>query len=392
MLGQAPPGLVELGQEVQKLRAAIDEGLTENPSTDAAGRRMREVAALYAFANKLAYTDTLEAVYDAALDAIVSGLECDRASILVIDGNGVMRFVAWRGLSGQYRKAVEGHSPWTADAVNPRPIAVEDILESGESDALKKTVMAEGIRALAFIPLIANARLIGKFMTYYATPHEFEAPEINLACTIASQIALGIERKRAQEAQQTLVHELQHRTNNLLTVVQAMAHQTLHGSGSLEELRDDFESRLQALARANRQLASSNWSGARLIDLICGELEPFLSRVTITGKEVVLDPHQAQNFTMALHELVTNAVKYGSLSSAAGSVHLSWGTDGSQQELRFRWQEVGGPRVTQPRKKGFGSTLIASMFENATFSYFPDGIVCELAASMTRAEIRHTAI
>ena len=171
-----------------------------------------------------------------------------------------------------------------------------------------------------------------------------------------------------------------------------MAHQTLHGSGSLEELRDDFESRLQALARANRQLASSNWSGARLIDLICGELEPFLSRVTITGKEVVLDPHQAQNFTMALHELVTNAVKYGSLSSAAGSVHLSWGTDGSQQELRFRWQEVGGPRVTQPRKKGFGSTLIASMFENATFSYFPDGIVCELAASMTRAEIRHTAI
>jgi two-component sensor histidine kinase len=379
---------VELGREVQKLRAAADENFARTPPTDAAARLMREVAALYAFANRLAYSDSLEAVFEAALDAIVGGLDCDRASILIFDQDGVMRFAAWRGLSGVYRKAVEGHSPWRVDAANPQPIVVQDILESGESDALKETIATEGIRALAFIPLIADGRLIGKFMTYYSNPHEFEATEISLACTIATQIALGIERKRAQEAQRVLVNELQHRTNNLLAVVQAMARQTLRGSGPPEELRAVFESRLQALARANHQLTTSNWAGAKLIELIRLALEPFLSRVTMSGNDIVLDPHQTQNFAMALHELATNAVKYGSLSRAGGSVDLSWAIDDAQQDLRFRWLERDGPPVTEPQKKGFGSSLIASMFKNAAFTYRTDGIVCELSVPMARA--RHT--
>lgn len=378
---------MELEREVEQLRAAVENRRTQAMVTDDASRRMREVAALYTFTDRLAYADRLEDVYDAALDAIISGLACDRASILAFDQNGVMRFVAWRGLSDSYRQAVDGHSPWSLNTLHPLPIALENILRSDESEELKRTVAGEGIRGLAFIPLIANGRLIGKFMTYYDRPHDFEEEEIKLACTIATQVALGIERKRAQESRKALFDELQHRTNNLLSVVQAVAYQSLRGNGSLEELRIVFESRLQAIARANSQLANAHWSGVKLGQVIHRELEPFLTRVRFNGDiEVTLSPQQTQNFSLAIHELATNALKYGALSpqSAQGSIEVSWHVDSPGNELKFRWVESGGPHVTTPGKKGFGTSLINSMFNNAAFDYRPTGIVCELSAPINR--------
>jgi two-component sensor histidine kinase len=380
-----PPGLLELGREVEELRAAVEGRPPATLASRHASSRMREVAALYTFADKLAYADSLEEVYAAALDAIIAALACDRASILTFDQHKVMRFVAWRGLSDRYRQAVDGHTPWLADTQHPQPIALKDILDSFESDEIKRTVATEGIRGLAFIPLIANGRLIGKFMTYYNAPHEFEKEEIKLASTIASQIALGIERKRAQEAEKMLIGELQHRTNNLLTVVQAIAHQSLRGSGSLDELRTVFEGRLQAVARANRELASSRWGGVNLTELIRRELEPFAAHVELQGeKDVFLSSQQAQNFSLAIHELATNAAKYGPFSSveSRGSVRVSWEIDHAKNEIKFRWEELGGPPVMLPEKKGFGTSLINSMFHNAAFSYRPAGLVCELSAPL----------
>jgi PAS domain-containing protein len=204
VLERSPPGLVELGREFEELRAVVEGRPAEAWPAQHATRRMREVAALYTFAERFAHAERLEDVYEAALDAIIAGLECDRASILVFDQNDVMRFVAWRGLSDQYRQAVDGHSPWKANARDPQPIALEDILNSNEPEDLKRTIAVEGIHGLAFIPLIANGRLIGKFMTYYNKPHAFENEELRLAATIASQIALGIARKRARDGEKKL--------------------------------------------------------------------------------------------------------------------------------------------------------------------------------------------
>jgi PAS domain S-box-containing protein len=204
VLERSPPGLVELGREFEELRAVVEGRPAEAWPAQHATRRMREVAALYTFADRFAHAERLEDVYEAALDAIIAGLECDRASILVFDQNDVMRFVAWRGLSDQYRRAVDGHSPWKANARDPQPIALEDVLNSNEPEDLKKTIAVEGIRGLAFIPLIANGCLIGKFMTYYNKPHAFENEELRLAATIASQIALGIARKRARDGEKKL--------------------------------------------------------------------------------------------------------------------------------------------------------------------------------------------
>jgi len=112
----------------------------------------------------------------------------------------VMRFVAWRGLSERYRKAVEGHSPWKPDAKNPKPVCITDVNTADIPKPLQSTIRSEGIRAAAFIPLVSSQKLIGKFMTYYNAPHQFTNDELKLATTIGTQLAQTIEHKRDEEA------------------------------------------------------------------------------------------------------------------------------------------------------------------------------------------------
>jgi PAS domain S-box-containing protein len=160
----------------------------------------RQQEALYKLADQLHRTNSLEDVFNAALDAISSALQCDRASILLFDNTGVMRFVAWRGLSDSYRKSTEGHSPWRPDTKNPEPISFNDIGTAELSDSLKAVIEGEGIGSLAFIPLVSNGKLIGKFMAYFNAPHVFSEGELELSLTIAHQLAFGIDRKRSEEA------------------------------------------------------------------------------------------------------------------------------------------------------------------------------------------------
>jgi PAS domain S-box-containing protein len=161
---------------------------------------VRQQSALYELVQRGQQATSVDDIYDAALDAIISALRCDRASILLFDSKGTMRFVACRGLSERYRKAVEGHSPWKADVKNPQPICINDVDLADLPRHLKATIRRERIHAAAFIPLVARRKLIGKFMTYYNKPHAFSESEISLAVTIARQLTLGIEHKKGDEA------------------------------------------------------------------------------------------------------------------------------------------------------------------------------------------------
>ena len=163
-------------------------------------RRLEEQAALYALSDRLHRAESLGDVYDAALDAILRALPCRRASILLFDQSDVMRFVAWRGLSETYRRAVDGHSPWTPDARHPQPICVDDVESAEIPEALRATIKAEGIGALAFIPLVTGGKLVGKFMSYYDTSHVFTDAEVELAVAIGRQLGFGVERLRAEQA------------------------------------------------------------------------------------------------------------------------------------------------------------------------------------------------
>jgi PAS domain S-box-containing protein len=166
----------------------------------ALARRMDEQAALFEFSERLQHVSSVQQVYDVALDAIARALECQRAAILLFDSSDVMHFVAWRGLSDGYRRAVEGHSPWTKGEKNPRPLYFEDIRASNLSDALKETIAREGIGALAFIPIQERGQLVGKFMAYYDAPHRFSEPEVDVALTLGRQLGFTIARLKAEDA------------------------------------------------------------------------------------------------------------------------------------------------------------------------------------------------
>ncbi len=155
---------------------------------------------LYRFSERCHHAASLDEVYKAALDTISSALHCPRASILTFDQTNTMRFVAWRGLSEPYRRAVDGHSPWTRDTTNPQPILIEDVDRTGLPEDLTHIVKKEGIRALAFIPLTDRGRLLGKFMIYYDEVHRFSDAEVDLAWVIARQLGFSIERTRAAQA------------------------------------------------------------------------------------------------------------------------------------------------------------------------------------------------
>jgi two-component sensor histidine kinase len=183
---------------------------------------MEEQASLYQITDSLHRAESLSDVYGSALDAILRAMPCQRASILLFDDAGVMRFVASRGLSDEYRRAVDGHSPWTPDAKDPRPICVDDVESADMPESLRATIKAEGIGALAFIPLVTGGRLVGKFMSYYDTSHVFSDAELDVAVAIGRQLGFGVERLRAEQALRASEARERARAAELQTIMEAV--------------------------------------------------------------------------------------------------------------------------------------------------------------------------
>ena len=196
------------------------------------------------------------------------------------------------------------------------------------------------------------------------------------------------ERKTAEAQQAFLSRELEHRSQNLLAVVQAIATRSLSGDRTLDESRKVFIGRLHALANANQVLIATSWQGAPLKDVIDRELTAFSGRVSIEGEHVMLNPHATQAFALVIHELCTNASKYGALSRPGGKVAISWSINKATDvpHFVFRWQERGGPRVAQPTRTGFGSKLLQQAINGLTrpaeLDYAPDGLIYTFEAPL----------
>jgi PAS domain S-box-containing protein len=202
------------------------------------------------------------------------------------------------------------------------------------------------------------------------------------------------ERKRAEERQRLLIHELNHRVKNTLAIVQSLAQQTFKGTGVPTEAKSAFESRLAALARAHDLLTRESWETARLRDIVLQAAAPALGagsdRLSADGPELWMNPQTVVAMTLAIHELVTNAVKYGALSNDAGRIDVTWSvsSDGdAPSRLRFVWSEGGGPPVTPPQRRGFGSRLIerslaGDLGGRVELDYRPEGLLCTLDAPL----------
>jgi two-component sensor histidine kinase len=183
-----------------------------------------------------------------------------------------------------------------------------------------------------------------------------------------------------------LAAELQHRTKNLLAVIQAVASASLDDSQG----RNAFFSRLHALAAAQDLIIDGAGRGALLKVVVGKAIESFASRVSIDGPEVFLNPNAAQGFALILHELTTNAAKHGALKTDAGTVSVRWSFDATSAEpaILFQWQERGGPPVTPPKRKGFGRVLleraIAAAGDPPRFDYAPEGFTYEVRATLAQ--------
>ena len=207
--------------------------------------------------------------------------------------------------------------------------------------------------------------------------------------TGASKIARDVtERKRAQEQQKLLVNEMQHRIKNSLATIQAIATQTLNQHPNE---RDAFIARLHALGNAHDLLTSETWQRAPLRAIVTRVLEPFQEklneRITIDGPaDLWLDSTKSIVVAMALHELATNAVKYGALSNGAGCVGIAWERPCQANRVKLVWQESGGPKVCPPKQKGFGSYLIERAFAGqlggSELRFSPEGLSCTLEVAL----------
>jgi signal transduction histidine kinase len=181
------------------------EGATAGPGAPALPRsdaealleeRVSQLASLTELSDAVARAENLEQACEAGLDCLARTLPVDRASVLLFDEHGVMRFRAWRGLSARYRQATEGHSPWSMDTQNPEPVLVADVATEPSLAALREVIEEEGIRSLGFFPLLDRGRLLGKFMVYFDEPHAFTVGETRLMQAIGSQLALEFARSR----------------------------------------------------------------------------------------------------------------------------------------------------------------------------------------------------
>jgi two-component sensor histidine kinase len=195
------------------------------------------------------------------------------------------------------------------------------------------------------------------------------------------------DRRSAEEHRELLINELNHRVKNTLAMVQSIAAQTFRSTDA--GLRADFEQRLLTLSSVHSLLTDESWDGAELHAVLRASLRPHLvdgrNRITLEGPDFRLRPKTAVALSMALHELGTNALKYGALSADAGRVALRWTTDDGR--FRLRWQEDGGPAVTPPGRTGFGSRMIeqglsAEFDGEASIDYRPAGVVCTIDAPL----------
>lgn len=189
---------------------------------------------------------------------------------------------------------------------------------------------------------------------------------------MVSIVADVTERKAAEDHIQFLMHEISHRSKNLLTVIQSIARRTARTATTMEEFESRFGRRLQGLAASHDVLVRNNWQGAPLADLIRQQLEPFVdvrsSRFELAGPDVVVTAEAAQAIGLAIHELATNAIKYGALSAPTGKVKVSWEFDtdaGVPCQLLLNWKEEGGPPVVPPSHKGFGHVVVDDMIERS---------------------------
>ena len=238
-----------------------------------------------------------------------------------------------------------------------------------------------------------NFELFGRGRSYYLLTEALHDDKGDVIGTTSVAVEIT-ERKEAENQLRLLLRELTHRSKNLLAVIQAIARQTAARTKTIDDFLDRFGARLVAIGCSQDLLVADNWHGASLRTLVEQQLniDRSGSQIVIDGEDVMLKPEAVQNLGLALHELATNAQKYGALSSGRGSVRIHWQFCEADQ-LKLTWEERGGPPVSTPERSGFGRAMIESVVGKALegevkLSFPPKGVRCIIMIPETQVASR----
>ncbi|WP_156381450.1 HWE histidine kinase domain-containing protein [Aurantimonas sp. Leaf443] len=295
-----------------------------------------------------------------------------------------------------------------------RTLVLEDAALDGENAA---TWAGLDIGAVLSVPLVRDGVFRASLYINHRVPTPWNAPDIALVEEIASRaidnlwriraeaeterarrrLEIGFDRveasmeglRQADRRQRLLKRELSHRMKNTLSMVQAVVAQSLRHAADMDEAAAMASARIQALARAQDILTATDWSASPVAEVVAAAIAPYRDvdeRFAVCGPKVDLGASQALGLSLAIHELATNATKYGALSTASGRVALSW-THAPDGDFAFSWRESGGPPVRAPSRRGFGSRLVERVVPDyfdgrARIDYAPAGLSYELAGSL----------
>jgi two-component sensor histidine kinase len=316
------------------------------------------------------------------------------ASVLLLDDEGRhLRHGAAPSLPESYSRAIDGleigpsaGSCGTA-AYRKQPVFVADIATDPLWAGFRDLALRHGLRACWSVPIVSAAHgVLGTFALYHResrAPSEEEIETIDLMTRVA---VVAIDHQRDTAFRQLLIDELTHRVKNMLAVVLSIAGRSLRGKTD-EAAYKSFENRLRAMAETQSLLTQANWSSVDFRDLVSKiAVGPFCGpgdRIRIEGPSVPVPAHFTMPLALSLHELSTNASKYGALASETGRVDIRWRLSSSgcaERELCMTWTESGGPPVEAPAAPGFGSRMIKSAFStgDVKLDYRKEGLVCEI--------------
>lgn len=398
----------------------------EKSLTDEASRVRSDLDFLHAISLDLIVEHDIEALYGKIVDAAIAITKSQFGTMQLLrtsdDGSDSgLQLLISRGLASQDQAVWEWVSPQAYSSctlalkTSRRSIIADyenwsDIAGTEDLLAFRRA----GIRAAQTTPLFSrNGSLLGMISTHWSEPHEPSDRDLRMLDILARQAADLLERtiaekallerekelenkvaelRAAQDLQTLLTKELGHRVKNLFAMVSAVVSQTLRGSS--EHLRTEtLQQRLIALSSAHDILLQSNWQSSQLADVATAAINGtgVSGRIRIDGPAVQLGSKAALSLALIIHELTTNALKYGSLSVGGGYVDLTWRVDklGDDDVLRLSWRETKGPEVVQPTTKGFGSKLVSAGLNGlggVIVVYDKAGLFCEMSAPVSQLQ------
>ena len=365
---------------------------------------VEDLKLIHGLSLRLAEANTLADVLLELLRTAAQLVDARLGSVQLVTADGKLAMIGQIGFGNdilaKFGTVTLADCSTCAAALNRRArVAIRDLRTDRDFAEIAAALSSYGAVGAVSTPILDKAgKVLAMFSVYWLEPHEPDERELRVLDLCAELAGRHVERSVAADALRErderhvlLMRELAHRGKNLLSVIQAIALRSLRGKRTLDEARDVFIGRLGALADTYNTLTDEAPESVQLHDVARAGLRFYSERVGISGPPILIPARNAQTLALVVHELATNAAKYGALSASSGRIEVSWEItkNGNDERFSLRWSESDGPLTSRPTEQGFGSILLTAVVGKElrctpTLGYLPSGfqyhLDCPLSA------------